>query len=153
MEDRKNLVVTEKTVKAKDCILLNLSADLVMGYRVEFFNYNSMSRASYNITKKIHDEIREFVLEEHKDGKNGVVYFYDLTLNQKKEQWEWGIFIIHEMLSLEKTGEVTIPVDKTMTQDEFIMRVFMAKYPEKAKEMELDRHFGYFVDCLKAGIL
>ena len=149
MDDRKNLVVTEKIVKAKDCILLNLSADLVMGYRVEFFNYSSMNRVSYNITKKIHDEIREFVLE-HKDG---VVYFYDLTLNQKKEQWEWGISIFHDFLSLEKTGEVTIPVDKTMTQDEFIMRVFMAKYPEKAKEMEIDRHFGYFVNCLKAGML
>jgi len=149
MDERKNLVVIEKTVKAKDCILLNLSADLVMGYRVEFFNFNSMSRISYNITKKIHDEIREFVLE-HKDG---VVYFYDLTLNQKKEQWEWGISIIHELLALEKTGEVTIPVEKTMTQDEFIMRVFMAKYPEKAKEMGLDRHFHYYVECLKAGMI
>ena len=148
-DNRKNLTVTEKTVTSDNYILLRLSAEATVGYKAEFFHFDSMRKLTLCIDRNAYDRILACVTET----EDGVVPFYELTLRQKREQWEWGIGTKIEFSAIRKTREVPVPVVKGISEEMYILDVFKHAFPEKAKEIELERNRSAYMCMLMNGMM
>ena len=148
-DDRKNLTVTEKIVTSDNYILLRLFADTTAGYRAEFFHFYSMRKLTLCINRDVYNKILAYATET----KNGVVPFYEVTIKQKREQWEWGIGMEVEFVAISKTKEVSVPIEKGLDEDGYILTVFKHAFPEKAKKIELERNWSSYMCMLANGMM